>query len=70
MIIKFYPGSSCVASIPFAVIEKTYDLTDGSLSTTKDEYTGHYSAEAFLIDLDEILTTSDYDTVIIRKVRP
>lgn len=70
MIIKFYPGSSCVASISFAIIDKTYDLADGSLATTKDEYTGHYSAEAFLIDLEEILTTSDYDTVIIRKVRP
>lgn len=70
MIIKFYPGSSNVAAIPFTIADKEYDLNDGSLLTTKDKITGKYSAEAFLIDLDNILSDSDYDLIIIRKVRP
>ena len=37
MIIKFYPGSSNVAAIPFGIINKEYDLDDGSLLTTKDK---------------------------------
>lgn len=70
MIVKFYPGSTNVADIPYEYTEKEYDLSDGSLMQTKDKYTGCYSAEAFLNDLEDILLHSNYDVVIIRKVRP
>ena len=70
MKIKFFPGSTNVAEIPYEYYEKEYDLSDGSLSTTKDLYTGCYSAEASLNDLEDILLHADYDIVIVKKVRP
>lgn len=44
---------------------KTYDLCDGSLSMEPNEDTGHYSAEALLVDIEEIAKDHTGGPVII-----
>lgn len=66
MILTFQPSPGS-ADIPFHFIGNKYDLSDGSLSPFKDEYTGYYSAESFLSHIELILACSDCDTIVIRR---
>ena len=68
MIIKFYPNSN-TAYIPSGFKKKQYDLSDGSLSDEMDQFTGYYSAEAFLNDLEFLLGDINFDLIIIKKVK-
>ena len=68
MIIKFYPDSN-TAYIPSGFKTKQYDLSDGSLSDGKDQFTGYYSAEAFLNDLERLLGDINFDLIIIKRVK-
>ena len=67
MIIKFYPSANA-AYIPSGFKKKQYDLSDGSLSDGKDQFTGYYSAEAFLNDLEYLLADINFDLIVIKRV--
>lgn len=72
MIIAFHPAyipGRGTAYITAAMRRKNYDLDNGSLLENKDPYTGYYSAEAFLLDLEWILKDPDADLIVIRRVK-
>lgn len=71
MIIKFYPASvypMATAYIPSGFRKKEYDLSDGRLSEEKDPYSGYYSAETFLTDLESLLNDISSDIIVIKRV--
>ena len=64
----FVPGIAA-AYVPKSVSQKEYDLSDGSLSDGKDLITGYYSAEALLNDIEYLLSGSDGEIIVLKKVK-